>query len=451
LRAAARRVLRAALRAARPAPRVAAQLRVEGRTLIVAGVRQRLGRGRVVVLAVGKAAGAMARAAERALGRHLDAGLAIDVSARARPRRLPLLLAGHPVPDARGLRAARAACALAEELGERDLLLVLLSGGASALLPAPVEGVGLADKARVTALLLAAGATIHELNVVRKHLSALKGGGLARLAAPARVVCLALSDVVGDDLATIGSGPTHPDPSTFAEAIAVLKRRGVLSRTPAAVRRHLAAGARGGRPETPKPGDACFARVHTQVIGSGALSLAAAAREARRLGLRTRVLTAPLAGEARDAAPALLAPLREWQRGAGPSSRPLCLLAGGETTVTVRGRGRGGRNQELALAAVEALARFPGPAVVATLATDGRDGRSDGAGAVVDDTTLARGRARGLDDPAAVLARNDSATYLEAVGDQLRTGPTGTNVADVAALLASPARKPRQERGLRAL
>jgi glycerate 2-kinase len=437
-------VLRAALAAARPAPLVATRLRVEGRTLIVAGLRHRLGRGRVVVLAVGKAAGAMARAAERALGRHLDGGLAIDVSARQRPGRLPLLVAGHPVPDARGLRAAREACALADGLGRHDLLLVLLSGGASALLPAPAEGIGLADKARVTADLLAAGATIHELNVVRKHLSRLKGGGLARLAAPARVVCLALSDVVGDDLATIGSGPTHPDPSTFAVAIAVLKRRGVLRRAPAAVRRRLAAGARGRRPETPKPGDPCFARVRTRVLGSGGLSLAAAARTAHRLGLRPRLLTARLSGEAREVAPVLLARLRAWQQSCRPSSRPLCLLAGGETTVTVHGRGHGGRNQELALAAVEALARFPSPAVVATLATDGRDGRSDGAGAVVDDTTLARGRARGLEEPASALARNDSARYLQAVGDQLRTGPTGTNVADVVALLASPARKPRQ-------
>ncbi|MGE0452357.1 MAG: glycerate kinase [Vicinamibacteria bacterium] len=435
-------MLRAALLAARPAPLVAARLRVEGETLAVAGVRHRLGRGRVLVLAVGKAAAAMARAAERALGRHLDGGLAIDVSGRARPRRLPLLLAGHPVPDARGLRAARAAAALARGLGQDDLLLVLLSGGASALLPAPAEGISLADKARVTARLLAAGASIDELNVVRKHLSRLKGGGLARLAAPARVVCLALSDVVGDDLATIGSGPTHPDSSTFAEAIAILERRGGLELAPAAVRRHLEAGARGRRPETAKPGDACFVRVRTRVIGSGKLSLAAAAREARRLGLRTVVLTARLSGEAREVAPALLARLRRRLRFSR-SSRPLCLLASGETTVTVRGRGRGGRNQELALAAVEPLARFPGPAVVATLATDGRDGHSDGAGAVVDDTTLARGRSRGLDEPAAALARNDSARYLEAVGDQVRTGPTGTNVADIVALLAAHTRKPR--------
>ncbi len=292
------------------------------------------------------------------------------------------------MPDARGLAAAREVERLARGLGREDLLLVLLSGGASALLPAPAEGVTLRDKQRTTGQLLRAGATIHELNAVRKHLSRLKGGGLAREAAPARVITLVLSDVVGDDLSTIASGPTVPDPTTFAEALAVLRAaRASPARAPRAVLARLRAGARGAIPETPKPGDRLFRRTATRVVGSNRLSVAAAAREARRLGLRPLVLTTRLEGEAREAARVLVAILRECVETGRPAAGPVCLLAGGETTVTVRGPGQGGRNQELAVAAAEALAGFPAPAVVASLGTDGIDGASDAAGGVVDDQT----------------------------------------------------------------
>ena len=349
------------------------------------------------------------------------------------------MLASHPVPDARGAYAAEAVLEIAGALGPDDLLLVLISGGASALLPAPVPGVTLEEKARLTGELMRAGATIEELNTVRKHLSRVKGGGLARAAAPARVACLVLSDVVGDDLSTIASGPTVPDPSTYADAVEVLRRRGLYDAAPAAIRRHLEAGLRGEAPETAKPGDALFERVFTRVIGNNELAIVAAEREARRQGLRARVLTTRLEGEAREAARVLVAVLRECVEAGRPAAPPVCLLAGGETTVTVRGPGRGGRNQEIAVAAVEPLGRFPAHAVVASLATDGVDGASDAAGGVVDQETGRDAAALGLAPPAAFLAASDTSSFLGPLGGLIVTGPTGTNVVDLTVLLAGDA------------
>jgi hydroxypyruvate reductase len=440
LRRAAASILAAGLRAADPEALVRGHLRRRGRTLSVGGVPYRLGHGRLVLVAAGKAAAAMARTAETVLGGHIHDAVAVTPAAAGSPlRRTRLMLAGHPVPDARGARAAEEVLALARGLGRDDLLLVLVSGGASALLPAPAAGVSLEDKAHVTGALMRAGATIQELNTVRKHLSRLKGGGLARAAAPARVVCLVLSDVVGDDLSTIASGPTVPDATTYADALEVLRRRGVYEDAAASVRRHLEAGLRGQVPETAKPGDPVFARVATRVIGSNAVAVAVAEREARRLGLRARVLTTRLEGEAREAARVLLAVLRECVETGRPAPPPVCLLAGGETTVTVRGPGRGGRNQEMAVAAVDPLGRFPAHAVLASLATDGVDGASDAAGGVVDQETAREAAALGLAAPAAFLAASDSTSFLGPVGGLIVTGPTGTNVADLTVLLAGDA------------
>jgi hydroxypyruvate reductase len=428
--------LRAGLDAAEPARLVRRQLRLRGALVELAGIAHRLGRGRLMLVAAGKAAPAMARAAEEVLGDRLDEALAVSNAPGPALRRTRLLLAGHPVPDERGLAAAAAVRALAEGLGRDDLLLALLSGGASALLPAPVAGVTLADKAAVTSLLLRAGAPIQELNTVRKHLSRLKGGGLARAAAPARVVCLALSDVVGDDLSTIASGPTVPDPTRYADALRILAARGVLESCPPAVRAHLTAGAAGEAPETPKPGDRIFARVHTRIVGSNRLSVEAAAREARRQGLRALVLTTRLEGEAREVARVLVAQLRECVEAGQPARTPVCLLAGGETTVTVRGDGRGGRNQELAVAAAGPLAAFPCAALLASLATDGIDGVSEAAGGVVDQQSVSRAAALGVAPADAFLAASDSRGFLAALGDLIVTGPTGTNVVDLTVLLS---------------
>jgi hydroxypyruvate reductase len=417
------------LAAVDPAPLVARALRRHRRML-------RPGRGgQLFVLAAGKAALPMAIAAERALGPHV-VGFAVGVpSPERRPKHLRFVEAGHPLPDARGLEAAQEIEALLEETGPSDVVLVLLSGGASALLPAPAEGLTLADKLATTRRLLRAGADIRELNTVRKHLSRLKGGGLVRAAAPARVVCLALSDVVGDDLSVIGSGPTVPDPSTYADACAVLQRRGLLTRVPPRVRRHLEAGRRGRRPETPKPGDPRFRRAHTEVIGGSRDALDAAARAARRRGLRTLRLTRSLHGEAREVGRVLASILRECAQSGHPVRAPACLLAAGETVVTVRGKGRGGRNLEVAVAAAAELDRVP-RVLLASLATDGVDGISPAAGGVVTGTSLDRARALGLAPPAAFLDANDSESFLAALGDLIVTRPTGTNVADLALMLA---------------
>lgn len=443
LRRAASAILVEALSAADPARLVRASVRLSGARFRAAGIEHDLGRGRVVVVAAGKAAVAMAGAAERILGSRISEAVAVTTSASQSLRRTRVLLAGHPVPDERGLAAAAEVETLARGLGSDDLFLFLVSGGASALLPAPPPGVTLEDKAAVTSLLLRAGATIHELNAVRKHLSRLKGGGLARAAVPARVVTLVLSDVVGDDLSTIASGPTAPDPTTYADALEVLRRRGVFDRVPASVRRHLERGARGEAAETPKPGDALFRKVATRIVGSNRISADAAGRAARGLGLRTLVLTTRLEGEAREAARVLVAVLKECAESGRPAAPPVCLVAGGETTVTVRGDGQGGRNQELVVAAVEPLAGFARHAVVASLATDGVDGASDAAGGIADQDSAARARAMGLAPPAAFLAASDSRSFLASLGDLILTGPTGTNVVDVTILLAGDPRSGR--------
>ncbi len=438
-----RAVLDAGLAAADPEPAT--------REALAALVRRRAlaPRGRVVALAAGKAAPAMARAARQALGSALD-DLLVVTHARSGPlpRGARLRLASHPVPDASSVAAGREALALAETLGERDLLLVLLSGGASALLCAPVPGLRLADKQAVTRALLGCGASIDEINVVRRHLSAIKGGGLLRAAAPARVVTLALSDVLSADPAAIGSGPTAPDPSTFADARAVLARHRLLRAVPAAVRERLEAGAGGAIADTPKPGDPAFRRARFQIVGDNARSLRACAAEARRRGLRVAVVGAPLAGEAREVGFGLGARLREHQAGLREPAPPCALLAGGETTVTLRGRGRGGRNHELALGAAMALAGAPGVAIAASLATDGLDGSSGAAGARVDERTLEQAEARGLPPAEAALARSDSAPWLARVGATLRTGPTGTNVCDLVVMAALPPRASRRPRRL---
>lgn len=446
LRQAAKDILAAGLHAADPARLVARHLRADGNVLHVGGSSYRLGkRGRLVVVSAGKAASAMGRAAEEVLGDRMGEAIAVDSSAPARPlERTRLRVARHPLPDERGQTAASEVETLARGLGADDVLLVLISGGASALLPSPVRGLSLEDKAAVTSLLQRSGAAIGELNTVRKHLSRLKGGGLARIAAPARVVCLVLSDVVGDDLSTIASGPTVPDPTTYEDALEVLRARGVLAAAPKRVRRHLEAGAAGDVPETPKPGDPLFRRVATRVIGSNRWTIEAAAQEARRLGLTPLVLTSYLEGEAREAARALTSILRECVESGTPAATPVCLLAGGETTVTVRGEGAGGRNQELAVAAAEPLARFPNFAVVASMATDGVDGASHAAGGMVDHDTIRRAREAGLPSVGDILAANDSTNFLGPLGDLIVTGPTGTNVVDLTLLLAGDPRPGRR-------
>lgn len=424
LREAARSVFDAALEAADVAPLVRRAL---------ADVRP-AGSGRVRVVGAGKASGAMARAAEAALGDAVTDGLVVVKDGyRAATRRIRLVEAGHPVPDARGEAAAREIRAIAEAAGADDLLLVLVSGGGSALTPAPVPPITLGDKQAMTRLLLAAGANINQLNAVRKHCSLLKGGQLARAAAPARVLALLLSDVIGDPLDVIASGPTAPDASTFADALAILRRFELLARAPAAIVDRLERGTRGEIPETPKPDDPIFRRVTNTVIGNNALVVDAAAARARALGYAPHVLTRSLEGEAREVADRLVALARQIREGRGPVAAPACVIAGGETTVIVRGTGTGGRCQEFGLAAALALEGLDGVVALAA-GTDGTDGPTDAAGAVVDGGSAARARERGH-DPRASLAANDSNPLLAAIGDLVVTGPTNTNLLDLYLLL----------------
>jgi len=379
------------------------------------------------VLGAGKAGAAMAVAVEAILGARVREGFVVVKDGYRLPTaRIEIAEAGHPVPDGRGLAASARLLALAESARAEDLVLFLVSGGGSALTPAPAPPITLEEKQAVTRLLLAAGATINELNAVRKHLSRFKGGLLARAAAPATVLTLALSDVIGDPLDVIASGPTAPDSTTYADALAVLERRQIVDRTPSSILDRLRAGARGELAETPKPGDPVFARVTNLVIGNNALVVDAAAAEAARVGYRPHVLTRSLQGEARDVARELLARAR-----ALPA--PACLIAGGETTVTVRGSGRGGRCQEFALAAALELGAGEDLVVLAA-GTDGTDGPTDAAGGLVDAGTVTRSRAAGL-DAASALADNDAHALLTAAGDSVATGPTNTNLLDVYLIL----------------
>ncbi len=393
---------------------------------------------RCYVIGAGKAALEMALKAEELCGERLMGGAVAVVpqrlarlgeQIRERALRFEAFPVAHPLPDERNIHAAQAIARVAREAGEGDNLIALISGGGSAMLTLPAEGLTLEDLRLITDALQKAGAPITDLNTVRKHCEQLKGGGLARLAYPARVWSFILSDVVGDALSVIASGPTAPDPTTYADALAVLRRYGVQDAVPA-VTAHLEAGARGERPETVKPGDAALAHVTNLLIGSNRLALEAARRRAIEEGWRVVGFEFGVEGEARLVGMSLALRARDiLQR----PDRPACYLMGGETTVTVHGTGRGGRNQELALAAAIALDGVEGVAVAA-FATDGVDGPSEAAGAIVTGQTCARARALGL-DPEAYLNNNDSYTFFRQVGGLIELGPTGTNVNDIAIAL----------------
>ncbi len=407
-----------------------------GRTALTVGSRSfsLTSSSRIVVVGAGKASGRMAQALEHQLGRRIHQGLiAVKYGHGAPTKTIRIVEAGHPVPDAAGLAAARQILALAGSLRNEDVLLVLLSGGASSLLPAPAEGISLADKQATTKLLLRSGATIQEMNAVRKHLSCLKGGQLAA-ATSARVASIILSDVIGNDLATIGSGPTAPDPTTFAQAREILERYGVWRSVPSAVRTRMQAGTGRRLADTPKPGAALFRRVTNCVIGNNEAAIDAVARAARRQGLRPLVLGTTLTGEARETAKLFGAMAHEIAVRQRPERRPCCLIAGGELTVTVRGQGRGGRAQEFALAAAPEIAGLP-QVWVAGFATDGTDGPTEVAGAVADGETVSRAGRAGIAVDRALL-NNDAYPLFQRLRAHIRTGPTGTNVNDLYVLLA---------------
>lgn len=432
LRKAAREIWESALAAASPDTCIRNSVQLNGDTLTICAKEFPL-TGRVIVIGTGKAAARMAQVVEELLGDRVSRGLVVTKYGHGLPlKRVNLVEAGHPIPDAQGVQAVQQMRGLLKGLTADDLVLCLISGGGSSLWPAPPAGITLEEKQEVTSLLLRAGAGIRELNAVRKHLSEIKGGQLATWAAPARVVSLIMSDVIGDPLDFIASGPTAADTTTFSDALEVLQKYGVTA--PSSVMDRFRNGAAGSIPDTPKPGDPVLQHVDNFIIANNRLLVGAAALRAQALGFQTIVLGTEVEGEAREIARFLAAIASEVSGSGNPVAAPACVLAAGETTVTVRGQGQGGRNQEMALAWAIALNARDIPCCFASVASDGSDGPTDAAGGLVDPLSCSRAVAAGV-SPTKSLENNDSWNFLTASGDLIVTGPTQTNLMDLQILL----------------
>ncbi len=389
---------------------------------------------RIFVAGTGKASATMAASLEKILGTWITSGrVNVKYGHGRKLRYIHIQEAAHPVPDENGLKGAQEIVRLLSNLTERDLVIFLISGGGSALLPSPRPGITLAEKQKVTDLLLSCGATIQEINALRKHLSLLKGGGLAKLVSPATLIALILSDVIGDPLDAIASGPTVPDSTTFDDCARILDRYELWERIPSSLALHIREGLSGKREETLKEGDPAFNKVYNLIVGNNLLAMKAAQEVAKTLGYRTLMLSSLVEGETREVAKVHATIAKEVLLSGNPIPSPACILSGGETTVTLRGKGKGGRNQEFALAAALEIAGWE-EIVVLSAGTDGTDGPTDAAGALADGRTYKRAKAMGL-DPWASLKENDSYPFFEKLGDLLITGPTGTNVMDLHIIL----------------
>jgi len=424
--------LETALNRVDPKQIVKSKLQLQNSTLTVDGRSFDLRKFKsVYIVGGGKASGSMAEAVEQVLGKHITRGI-VNVShgADRKTAVIELHLANHPVPDDAGVEGTRKMLEIAEQAAnENALLICLISGGGSSLMPLPRGNISIVDKRQITDALLKSGATINETNTVRKHISDFKGGWLAKKAYPATVLNLILSDVVGDPLDFIASGPTVPDSTTFADAVRVLKKHQLWDKAPASIRKVLSDGEKGTIPETPKTGDPAFKNVFNVVVGNNRSASLAACEHLKTAGLKTVLLTAVMEGEARQVGTFLASVAREASASGNPISRPAGIVAGGETTVVVTGKGLGGRNQEIPLAAAMKLRSLEG-LVVASASTDGIDGPTDAAGAIVDGKTVGKALAAGL-TPEDFLTNNDSYHFFSKLGDLIFTGPTGTNVNDV--------------------
>jgi hydroxypyruvate reductase len=389
---------------------------------------------RIFLVGAGKATAPMAKAMEKILGAKVaDGVISVKTGHGLKLKKTKVMEASHPMPDEAGVEAAQAIKNLLESAGKDDLVFSLISGGGSALLPLPSEGLKLKEKQAATKLLLDCGATIHEMNTVRKHLSQVKGGQLARAAAPATVINLMLSDVVGDDMDTIASGPLVPDHTTFDDMAFILAKYQLMKKAPKAVRTHMQKGLTGEIPETPKEGDPIFSKVTNLIVGANILALKAAAAEAKDRGYKPLILSSQVQGETREVALAHTAMAKEILASAHPVKRPACLISGGETTVTIKGDGMGGRNQEFALASALDIDGL-NDVLILSAGTDGTDGPTDAAGAAVDGTTVSRAGEQGL-SPLQHLDENNAYPFFEALNDLIKTGPTRTNVMDVRLVL----------------
>ena len=424
-----------ALRAVQPGDAIRRHCKCDGKKLFIGNRAYHLPRFKnMFVVGAGKAAAPMAAAIEDIIGEKITEGI---VTAKyghgADLNRIKLIEAGHPLPDENGIQGASAIFNIAEKAGKDDLVLCLISGGGSALMPFPYDGLTLKDKQTTVKVLLSCGASIHEINTVRKHISKIKGGQLARAAYPATLVTLILSDVVGDNLDIIASGPTVPDLSSFVDCLSILRRRNILASIPKRILKHIELGISGEIPETPKSADPAFNKTHNIIIGSNIESLLAAKEKAENLGYHTLLLSSMIEGETRYVAQVHAAIAKEIIKTGNPLARPACILSGGETTVSILGNGLGGRNQEFALSASIDIAGNKN-IVILSGGTDGTDGPTDAAGAFSDTYTVKRAQEMKL-DPYHFLLNNDAYHFFQKLGDLFITGPTQTNVMDLRIVL----------------
>ena len=431
-------VLEAALNSVDPYKAVLNNLKIVDGKLRVGNFKASLDDLRkIVVIGGGKAGGAMAEAVESVLGDRVSGGCVNVLQGtefRYNLKKIRLQGASHPIPNNDGVRGVAEMLMLISSMREKDLVICLISGGGSALMPYPAEGISLEDKQDVTSRLLMKGATIDDLNAVRKHLSAIKGGQLARRCYPTRVVSLILSDVVGDPLDTIASGPTSPDTTTFRNAVDVLKKYKLWDDICSQVRERLEYGVKKVIVETPKPGDEIFNHVTNIIVGNNSIAAESAAEAAEALGYNSLIVSTMVEGEAAEVGTVLAGIARELAAKGRPLKPPAAVIVGGETTVNVRGSGRGGRNQELALSLARRITGLK--AVAASLATDGIDGPTEASGAIVDGETSTKASKAGLSIEK-FLAENDSHSFFKKIGDTIVTGPTGTNVNDLVLIITS--------------
>ncbi len=392
---------------------------------------------RIYIVGAGKATAPMAKAVEDVFNGNIKDGIINVKYGFSQPLRYTQIIeAGHPLPDENGLKGAKKIKQLLKGVGEKDLVFSLISGGGSALLPIPADNITLQEKQTLTQLLLECGASIDEINVIRKHISLSKGGQLAKAAFPAEVINLMLSDVVGDRIDIIASGPFVPDPSTFSDAWNVLEKYDLVENAPETILTYLKAGIEGKIPETPKPGDKIFKNVLNRIVASNIIALKACEKKAKELGYKTLILSSMIEGETKEIAKVHSAIAKEIIRTGIPIQPPACIISGGETTVTIKGNGVGGRNQEFCLAAAIEIAEIKGNVVILSGGTDGNDGPTDAAGAIVDPYTVKKGWEKGM-DPVRYLENNDSYTYLKNTDSLLITGPTRTNVMDIHIILCA--------------
>lgn len=432
LRDQAKEIISAAIEAVKPDRLIRESVRRAGEILRIGEQSFNLNRfEKIFVIGAGKASAPMAREMENVLGERLTDGMVTVKYGHGQPcRKIKIREASHPVIDQNGLSASEQILQMVDTAGKNDLVICLISGGGSALLEKLPEGISLSDLQKLFELLLNCGATIDEINTVRKHLSLVKGGQLARAIAPATCLSLILSDVIGDPLESIASGPTAPDPTTFSDAWQVIEKYRLESALPASIGNYLKKGVAGEAPETLKPGDPIFRNVHNLILGNNLKALQAAREKAKEFGYQPLILTSRVQGEAREVARVLAAMVQDVLTNALPVSRPACLLLGGETTVTLRGKGKGGRNQELALAALLTMKNFRKDYLIVSCGTDGTDGPTDAAGGMASPQVWENARAQGV-DPLPFLENNDAYHFFRKTGGLIMTGPTGTNVMDI--------------------